>query len=266
MDFINKIKVRLKPSRAENPAKQIKIEVREKDTYVCQNCHNKYETNHYYCPQCLGEIRSAGNKRFALRILSIQKEKLEALIRLLEYLSGKKEFPFSKMLSALPWTMINNSDPATLFHWKDVLECEKVEVGIDEMGLRRSSGLLRNREPLFSETAPLPYFSSKSTDQSIRVVAKSMKNIAVRLKWIDAVLSSYSILENFYKRNPNGRVLFSDYVFTIDQDLQESSRDYFTYYKVREEEFLKVIERLQTKFDQMREEIEAVKQQVEQQL
>lgn len=267
MDLFKKIKVRLKPIRTQqSPGTQIKIEVKEKEAYACSHCGNKYESHHYYCPQCLGMIKSSPVKRGLLKIISIRKGKEEQLEYLLTDLSGKKDFPYKKAFQNLAWVAMSNSDPAVLLHWKEVLDAEKVEAQLEPMPSKEPVRGRKKCEPMFPEKAPLPYFYSAATDFAVREVARNMKNISVRLQWIELILTAIRIVEGFYKRNPSNRVLFSDHIYKIDQELMERSKDYHSYYKVREEEFLKVIEKLKAEFDEMETEIDEVRKQVEQQL
>jgi len=86
------------------------------------------------------------------------------------------------------------------------------------------------------------------------------------MKWVETVLIGHGIVESFYKRNPAGRILFSDFLFQIDHDLHECCRDYYTYYRAREDELASALEKLKSRFAEMEAEILEIRKQVESQL
>jgi hypothetical protein len=55
-------------------------------------------------------------------------------------------------------------------------------------------------------------------------------------------------------------------MFQIDQDLHDCCRDYYTYYRAREEELGDAIEKLKNRFVGMEAEIHEIRKQVESQL
>jgi hypothetical protein len=266
MSLFNRIKVRIK-NRAAGPGAHTPapIEVREKEVFICKNCRNHYNSHFWYCPQCLGEVQPLQPTSSELRILSIPETQMGELEAVLQALSGIKEYEYQKSFRSLPWTMISQTDRAILQHWREVLVAEKVEAEIQPNSEPKKS-LRKVKPPIFKAGAPLPFFLSPATQSEVRAVSKVLQNIAVRMKWVEVVLIGHRIVESFYKRFPGSRILFSDFMFQIDQDLHDCCRDYYTYYRAREEELGDAVEKLKNRFVGMEAEIHEIRKQVESQL
>ncbi len=268
MSFLNRIKVRIKrraSDRKSQPAPP-PIEVREIEVFVCRSCHNRYHAHHWYCPQCLGEVFPITPHLASLRIVAIPEERMGDLAVILQALSGRKDFEYLKAFHALPWTMIEGTDRSILQHWKEVLISEKSDAEIQTQPDQKKKLGKRTRPSLFKSGAPLPFFLSPATQSEVRAVSKSLQNPAIRLNWVETVLTGHRIVEGFYKRNPAGRILFSDFLFQIDHDLYECCRDYHTYYRMREEELSTALQKIKERFASMEAEIHEVRKQVESQL
>lgn len=268
MNLFNRIKVRIKSRtpgstfRAQPPP----IEVREKEVFICKNCHNHYNSHFWYCPQCLGEVQPLQVSSSQLRVLSIPETQLGELETVLQTLSGIKEFEYQKAFHCLPWVMIAQTDRWVLQHWREVLVAEKVEAEIQPNSDQKKRLSRKAKPPIFKSGAPLPFFLSPATQSEVRAVSKVLQNTSVRMKWVEAVLIGHRIVESFYKRNPGSRILFSDFLFQIDQDLHDCCRDYYTYYRAREDELASAVEKLITRFTGMEAEIHEIRKQVESQL
>lgn len=259
MDSENKITIR------PRGAASLRVQVREKLTYNCASCHNQYYDHHLFCPQCLGHVLPSQARPSQLRITALPEEKTIELGVLLAALTGKKTFAFQKALESLPWLMIQNTEECILRHWKEVLEAEKSEAEIEAwQPVAKKSW--RGKSSVFAANAPPPRFLSEAADNGVRHVAQSLKDPRLRLKWVEAVFSGVSIVEDFYKRHPSYRLLFSDFLFNIDHDLAEAVKDYDSMYKTRESEMEMRIGALQSRFGDMAREIEEVKQRVEERL
>jgi hypothetical protein len=268
MSLFNRIKVRIKSrtpgSRVHTPSPP--IEVREKEVFICKNCRNHYNSHFWYCPQCLGEVQPLQVTSSELRILSIPETQFGELEAVLQTLSGIKEYEYQKSFRSLPWIMISQTDRAILQHWREVLVAEKVEAEIQPNSEPKKTSLRKAKPPIFKSGAPLPFFLSPATQSEVRAVSKVLQDISVRMKWVEVVLIGHRIVESFYKRFPGSRILFSDFMFQIDQDLHDCCRDYYTYYRAREEELGDAVEKLKNRFIGMEAEIHEIRKQVESQL
>jgi hypothetical protein len=268
MNFLNRIRVRIKrrPSERRSPGEPPPIEVREIEVFICKACHNKYHAHHWYCPQCLGEVHPLTPHLASLRVVSIPEERMGDLTVILQTLTGRKDYEYLKAFHSLPWIMIAETEHNILQHWKEVLLAEKIDADIQTQPDQKKKIGKKTRPPIFKSGAPLPFFLSPATQSEVRAVSKLLQNTAVRLKWVDMVLMGHRIVEGFYKRNPAGRILFSDFLFQIDHDLHECCRDYHTYYRMREEELSIALEKMKQRFLAMEAEIHEVRKQVESQL
>ncbi len=268
MNLFKRIKVRIKrrspgtPFRPEPPL----VEVREKEVFICRDCRNHYHAHYWYCPECLGEVQPLRPSPAELRILSIPETQMGELEAILQALTGIKDYEYQKAFHSLPWTMISQTDHCVLQHWKEVLLAEKVETKIQPKSDPKKKLGRKTKPPIFKSGAPLPFFLSPATQSEVRAVSKVLQNTAVRMKWVETVLIGHGIVESFYKRNPAGRILFSDFLFQIDHDLNECCRDYYTYYRAREDELASALEKLKSRFAEMEAEILEIRKQVESQL
>jgi hypothetical protein len=268
MNLFNRIKVRIK-SRSAGSQRHIPappIEVREKEVFICKNCRNHYNSHFWYCPQCLGEVQPLQPSSSELRIVSIPETQLGELEAVLQALSGIKEYEYQKAFRSLPWIMIAQTDRSILQHWREVLLAEKVEAEIQPNSDQKKKLSRRVKLPIFKSGAPLPFFLSPATQSEVRAVSKVLQDPLIRMKWVEAVLIGHRIVESFYKRNPGSRILFSDFLFQIDQDLHDCCRDYYTYYRAREDELGTAVEKLKNRFAGMEAEILEIRKQVESQL
>lgn len=268
MNLFKRIKVRIKN---RTPGSTIHtssppIEVREKEVFICKNCRNHYNSHFWYCPQCLGEVQALQPTSSQLRILSIPETQLGELEAVLQTLSGIKDYEYQKAFRALPWIMISQTDHSVLQHWREVLVAEKIEAEIQPNSEPKKSLTRKMKPPIFKSGAPLPFFLSPATQSEVRAVSKVLQNASVRIKWVECVLIGHRIVESFYKRNPGSRILFSDFLFQIDQDLHDCCRDYYTYYRAREDELGGAVEKLKNRFAGMEAEIHEIRKQVESQL
>ena len=268
MSFLNRIKVRIKrrSTNRTSPVEPPPIEVREIQVFACKSCHNRYHAHHWYCPQCLGEVSAIKPTLAYLKILSIPEGRLGEVASILQALTGRKDYDYLKAFHSLPWTMIEQTDPSILQHWKEVLLAEKVEAEIQTQPDEKKKLTRKPKPSLFKSGAPLPFFLSPSTQSEVRAVSKLLQSPAMRLKWVETVLIGHRIVESFYKRNPAGRILFSDFLFQIDHDLHECCRDYHTYFRMREDELTATLEKIKQRFSAMEAEIHEVRKQVESQL
>jgi hypothetical protein len=256
-----KIQVQLRERRRDRKGKPISIEVKEKEYFICQNCHNRYNSFHVYCPQCLGMLQGNITEPAILKITSVPRGKEEEIAHTLKTLSGQKPFDFRKALQSLPWVMIRESEPEILREWQDSLLPLNVKAEVERAPESRKK-ILRQSAPLFPTRAPLPSFFAPVTDAGIRQVAGAIKNASIRLKWVEAVLSAFRIVQGFYKGDSYNRILFFDFLLQIDNDLQEGVKEFERVAKVREENFVVVIDRIQTALKEMQAEMEEVQHQV----
>lgn len=262
MSPIKKLKISIRPATA---GERIEIHAAERAFFLCSDCHNKYNQFHFYCPQCLGEVRPNHPEQRSLSILSMTKNRLEESAQLLMRLSGNGEFPYQKAFDSLPWIMIADTDATVLAQWREVLETEGMKVAVAPFDPKKRKRF-RAAGPLFEKNAPLPCFLAGETIQRVRAIAKTIKNPAISLKWVDAVLTAHRILEGFYMREPGRRILFSDFLFKVEADLQECVKRYDSSYHSREDEFAEQALKLKVGFEAMEAEMEAVRRQVEEQL
>lgn len=261
MNFIKKLKIKVRPA----PAEHVDIHAAERILFLCSDCHNKYYQFHFFCPQCLGDVKPNQLERRTLTITSIAKSKIGELEQLLMRLSGNSSFAYQKALGSLPWTMIGDGDPTVIAQWREVLEAEGAAVSVEPFDPKKKKKFLE-AGPLFEKDTPLPCFLSTATTQGVKTVAKNIKNPAIRLKWVEAVLATHRTVEGFYKRDPGQRLLFSDFLFKIESDLSECVKKHGIYFQTHEDEFTGQIAKLISSVQEMEAEMEAVRRQVEEQL
>lgn len=261
MNFIKKLKINIRPA----PAEHVQIHAAERILFLCSDCHNKYYQFHFFCPQCLGDVKPNQLERRTLSITAVRKNKVGELEQLLIRLSGNSSFAYQKALGSLPWIMIGDGDPTVMAQWREVLEAEGATVTVEPFDPKKKKKFL-GAGALFEKDAPLPYFLSASTTGGVKTVAKSIKNPAIRLKWVDAVITTHRSVEGFYKRDPGQRILFSDFLYKIESDLNECVKKYGLYFQTHEDEFTAQIEKLMSSVQAMEDEMEAVRRQVEEQL
>ncbi len=257
------IQIRLKERRRDRKGNPITIEVKEKEFFTCNNCKNRYNSFHVYCPQCLGILEGNIAESALLTVLSVPSGKEEEIAQMLKTLSDQKPFDFKKALTSLPWILIRDSEPEILNEWKDTLQSMNVKAELQPSPANgKKKKLFPGSAPLFAARAPAPCFFTNATDSGIRHVAKSLKNVPIRLQWVETVLSAYRIVEGLYKQDSYNRILFFDFLLKIDTDLQEAAKEYERIAKVREDNFLVVIHRVQTVLQNMQSEMEEVQHQV----
>src|SRR5262245_26952908 len=184
---LDKIRIRLRERHRDRRGVPIQIEVKEKEYVICKNCSNRYNAFHVYCPQCLGIVEGNIRESASLKIMSVPAGKEIEIAQMLKTLSGKTSFDFKKALQSLPWTMIQDSEPEIITEWLDAFTSMNVKAEMTrETELKKRKRLLRSA-PLFSSRAPVPSFFSPVTDAGIRHVASSLKDVSVRLKWVETV-------------------------------------------------------------------------------
>lgn len=273
MRIFKRLQIHVKRARAARQEQQqqpappppVKISIKEKDPYVCTECRNRYECPHFFCPQCLGQIRSGSEKLYALLVPAVPEGRIHEIWQLIQALSGDKDRDFRKSLKKRS-KLFDRSDLAVLNEWKDVLQAEQLEVVLEPVEEGKKRKVLARDNTIFSSPASLPRFLSPATDEHVRTVAKSISHAGVRMQWVEVVLLASRMIEHCYKRKPSDRVIFSDYLFQMDQRLLEAARDFPAYYRARPEEFGKVVESLKNRFQQMEADMQAVRQQVDAQL
>ncbi|HSP06502.1 MAG TPA: hypothetical protein VLR94_04955, partial [Acidobacteriota bacterium] len=118
----------------------------------------------------------------------------------------------------------------------------------------------------YASGAPPPHFFQDSTAERVRHVAQSLRDPLLRLSWVETVLAGLHMIEDFFKRHPTHRLLFSDFLFHIEQDLQDAAKDYDALFKASEGEMTRRIAEIKSRFDEMAREIREVRQQVEERL
>jgi hypothetical protein len=266
MSLLNKIKVRIKSRRQRPTPVPIQIEVREKEVFLCRGCSNRYHTHFRFCPECLGELYPAHPRTAGLLIVTVMKERIAELEQVLKSISGRKDFDFQKSLRSLPWLMIGGTDPAVLLHWQNVLNAEKVKSEIREIRSEKKLRMLKPRPPLYASGAPLPFFFSPATEAEVRTVSRQIQDPALRMKFVEIVLTGFGIVEGFYTKTPGNRILFSDFLYQIDHDLIEFCRNFHTYLKSRYHELEPALDKLKSQIVQMESEIHEVQKHVESQL
>lgn len=244
----------------------IKITARERKVYICSGCSNRYYAFHYFCPQCLGYTRNAASMLCTLRLLSFPAEKQQSLIDLMKVLSGQPAFDFHRALRSLPWIIFERGDPAILEEWKLALETEQAQLEITPIEETSRSTKTKKAMRLVPGDAPLPRFLGPKMDPAVREIAKHIHDSSVRLLWCEIVLMAFRIVESFYKQDPAGRLLFSDLIFKIEEDLLLAIREYNGYYKYHEVEFAEVLEGIQSSIGEKHSEIREIKDQVRQRL
>ncbi len=185
-------------------------------------------------------------------------------VDLLKKLSENQVFDFEKALQSLPWVCIMNTDPGVLQHWKECLEAQKIHAEILAVLPPNKKRKRKMQPPLFAGDAPFPNFFASSISQSLRKAAKSIPLASAKLRWAETVLLSFNILEGLYK-NHTGRILFYDFIFQIEEQFREFLES-FGSFKWSENEFLKRNDKLKVSFERMADEIQAVREQVREQL
>jgi hypothetical protein len=254
-----KIQIRRTPAIKNQP-----ITVREKIIFSCKHCGNRYHSYHYFCPQCLGEVESSSSKSCVLQILSCPAENLQNAASLLQKLSGNAKFDFENALDLLPWICMRQSDPAILQTWKECLESEHLGVEILSGTPENKRKRRKQAAPLFDSNAPAPYYLPPSLIDQIRSSADSVLSPGAKLAWAETVRDAFKILERLYK-NASDRLLFYDYIFQVEEQI----RDFvfrLSSSKWNEQNFVKRYEKLRENFGRMDSEIEAVHDQVQDQL
>lgn len=261
MNFIKKLKINVRPA----PAEHVEIHATERVLFLCSECHNKYYQFHFLCPQCLGDVKPNQVEHRTLTITAVPKSKITDVAELLIRLSGNSTFAYQKALGSLPWIMIGDGDPTVMAQWRETLEAEGASVTVEPFDPKRKKKFL-GAGPLFEKDAPLPYFLSASTTQGLKAVSKDIANPAIRMKWVEAVLNALRVVEGFYKRDPGQRILFSDFLYKIEIDLNNCVKRHGLYVRTHEAEFAEQIEKLAISVQAMEAEMEAVRKQVEEQL
>jgi hypothetical protein len=240
------------------------ITIREKTIYTCKSCRNRYYSYHYFCPQCLGEVNSSSSNVFLLQILACPAEHLQEAASLLQKLSGNGQMEFESALSSLPWICMLQSDPVILQKWKECLESESLSVEI----LSTMPVIKKKRKkpvpPLFASNAPAPLLLPSSLIQNIRASNDSIPSASAKLKWAETVALSFKLLERLYK-NASERLLFYDFIFQIEEQIREFALRVDAT-RWNESAFEKRIDKLQELFGRMESEMEAVRDQVRDQL
>jgi hypothetical protein len=239
------------------------IRVREKTIYICNACRNKYYSAHIFCPQCLGEVVCKRSHTAVLQVSSPPPE-IDSAVDLLKRLSENQNFPFPKAFQSLPWLCIMNTDPAVLQHWKECLEAQKIQVELLENAPELKKQRRKPHPPLFTSNAPFPYYFTSTITHAIRKATNSIPAISPKLQWCETVLFALGILESLYK-HPTGRILFYDFIFKIEEQIRDFLEANQTL-RWSEAQFLKRQERLQNSFERMASEIQAVRDQIQEQL
>jgi hypothetical protein len=250
--------------RAVNSPSTIHITAKEKHVYVCRNCGNRYYSFYHFCPQCLGIITSLEAARMGVRIVSIPAEKVSQSNSWIGTLSGEKERDLSKALQHLPFILLERSDAGVVQEWKEALEVEEIQSEIFESLPAKKQKA--KYSPLFATNAPLPHFLPASLENGVREIARLMRNAAVRLQWVEGVIAGFKIIDLCYKGDPTLRVLFADFLFQIQQRLEQSVEALQGSYKSREEAFVPMIRKMTAEFRRMEKEIENIRRTVRQQL
>ncbi len=261
MSTPKKIKIQVRPS----PGKLV-IRAREKQSYTCMHCANRYLSFYYFCPQCLGQIASTNKELASLKIIAIPPERATDLAQTLKSLAGREDFDFEKAFQTLPWTMIHETDAAVLEEWKQSLEAMKAGVEVAAADSTSKKKSRKTAAPLFSADAPLPLYCPPTLEKGLRAVGAAIQNASIRLQWVETVLAGFQLLERFYKQDPNLRILFPDFLYRIELESGEAVRAFHATRKTDEESFLKVTTKLKGLFHQMETEIQAVTAQIEEQL
>jgi hypothetical protein len=260
MSAPKKLNIQVRPISSANAPS---ITAREKTVYHCANCKNKYYSFHYFCPQCLGVVTSDSKEQAALRIVSIPSGKQEQVVQLIAQLTGKTANEVMQGLKSLPRILLDQCAPQILEQWRESLEAEKVECEI--IGAETNTKQNRKRPPLFTRNVPLPSFMSAGVERAVRITATRIGNPAIRMKWVEAVQIAFSIFEDSYKRDPNLRVLFPDFLYKIEQQLSEAANE-FDPRRGNEEDLYSRTQRLIKMMHEMQSEIRIVRNRITQQL
>jgi hypothetical protein len=204
-------------------------------------------------------------KQADLKLVSVPKDRKPEVVALLATLTGHSDYDFAGALQSPPWTLMRKTELAILQEWKQVLDAAGTKVIIEE-----SSAISPNRKktaaPIFDSDAPPPGFLPPAITAGIRSVGASLSNASIRLKWVEAVTKAFAILESFYKSDPSGRILFSDFLLQIEQQFHEAVSKFHSRYKKHQEGFAETILKLRNSLEKMESEIQAVRSHVEQQL
>lgn len=261
MTSSKKLEIHVRPTASLNSPN---VTAREKTIYHCSNCKNKYYSFHYFCPQCLGIVASDRKRQTALRVMSFPLTRKEELAQLIERLSDKKAADVEQALNSPPRILFDQSEPEILAQWQEVLQAEDVrcEIIAADNTIKPKT---RKRAPLFTQDVPLPSFMTREVETAARATALKIGNPAIRMKWVEVVLGSFSLIENAYKRYTNIRVLFPDYLYKIEEQLFEASNE-FDPRRGNEQDLLKRIEKLLAQLAQMESEIAIVRDRITEQL
>ncbi len=254
--------IRVRTSSGRTKPETVKI--REKIFYACQDCKNRYYDHHILCPQCLGMVSTSSPQVSDLTIISSPETRSNESVELLQTLSGNQDFDFRKALKSLPWKCIRKTDRPVLQHWKECLEAEGLDCEIApalEEPKRRSGKMYL---PLFKDYAPLPAFLPAATTEEAKQFSRSIENAAVRMRWVEIVLKSFTLLEELFKQR-SGRILFYDIIFRIDHQIHETTVD-FSSARLKDALFEKRISKLRESLQQWESEIKAVRESIEEQL
>lgn len=256
-----KLKIEVRPLASPST---LRITAKEKNIFICQNCGNKYYDFHYFCPQCLGRIHSSERPQAALRIVAVPEEQEASAAAWMKTLSGNATYEFVKALHHLPFVLFEQSDQAVAEEWNEALHIEAIQCEIFQTV--EAPRKRRKYPPLFASNAPLPCYISTTLNELVRQVGTQIQNPAIRVQWAEAVIGGHKIIEFCYKEDRTLRVLFADYLFQIQQKMEENAKELQGPYKEREEAFAPAIRRMQSEFRRMEKEIANVRKTVRQQL
>ena len=248
--------------RGQTPRKPARVIVREKTIYHCNRCRNKYYSHHFFCPQCLGEVISGLSHTSHLQILACQQSPDD--VDLLKKLTDNAEYNFEKALSSLPWIFITNTDPAVLKQWKACFDARKISSDIRPGPPIPPKRKRKTFLPMYSSNAPFPHFFPRSMVSGLRESTELIATTSIRLSWAESVIRSLGIVERLYK-HPTGVILFYDFIFQIEQQLSEFLESLRTS-RWSDTNFQKRLTKFTTFLDQIETEIEAVREQIQEQL
>jgi hypothetical protein len=255
-----KIEVRRRPG----DSRSARITVREKTIYVCKQCGNRYYSYHFFCPQCLGHVASSAKQSSLLRITSCSAEEAPEVQALLGKLSGMEDFNWGSKLKNLPWLCMKESDPAILRIWKESLEVLGTGVELLNSIPPSKRKRLREQPPLFARDAPYPQFLPAVLTMEIRTIAGNLPTPSLRLHWGETAALAMNLLERIHRKQSE-RVLFVDFVYEIEESLREFTSRFSTP-KISETAFEKQNARLAAALHRMESEMDAVREQIQNQL
>jgi hypothetical protein len=255
-----KIQIRRRAREPQAP----QITVREKTIYLCGQCHNRYYSYHFFCPQCLGVVASSAKHSSLLQITSCAPEELEEGGALLAKLAAISSFDYEAALKSAPWTCMMQSDPVILKVWKECLEAAKLSTEILRAAPETKSKRRKQHRPLFAENTPFPQFLPADLTEEMRALCASVPSASLKLQWAETACNAFRLVERIYKV-PSERILFVDYLFQIEEHLREfTSR--FASSKWAEQSFVKWNDKLKESFQRMESEMDAVREKVQDQL